>query len=82
MTIKVSMVDPDGMTPFMVEFSHVKQRFTKKAAMELKNKLESALDDLIIHEAMKDDDCSGEPCPVCFSRQCNGECMGCGSMGG
>lgn len=29
-----------------------------------------------------DDDPEREPCPVCFDRQCNGECMGDGLMGG
>jgi hypothetical protein len=49
------MVDPDGMCPFIVEFSHIKQHFTKKAARELKNKLISALDNLDLYEAMKGD---------------------------
>jgi hypothetical protein len=54
MTIKVTMVAPDEMLPFIVEFSHLKQYFTKKAAVELKNKLQSALDELEQYEAMKE----------------------------
>lgn len=64
MTIKVSMVEPDGMLPFIVEFSHIKQHFTKKAAMELKNKLQAALDELEEHEAMKDDEI--DPDHICY----------------
>jgi hypothetical protein len=52
MTIKVTLVQPNGMAPFIVEFSHVKQHFTKKAAVELKNKLQLALDELEKHCAM------------------------------
>jgi hypothetical protein len=80
MTIKVTMTDPGGMTPFLVEFSHIKQSFTKKAAIELKNKLQAALDELEEHESMKYDN-GVEPCPGCGIRGCNGECMGCGLMG-
>ena len=54
MSIKVTLVDPEGMCPFLVEFSHVKQHFTKNAARELKNKLIMALDDLILYEALKE----------------------------
>ena len=56
MSIKVTMVEPDGMLPFIVEFSRIKQRFTKKAARELKNKLILALDDLEVYEAMNPQD--------------------------
>jgi hypothetical protein len=55
MTIKVTLIAPDESFQFMVEFSHIKQRFTKKAARKLKNKLITALDELEVHEAMKDD---------------------------
>ncbi len=48
--IKVTVVEPDGMHPFIVEFSHVKQHFTKKAAIELRDKLQQALDDLAIEK--------------------------------
>ena len=53
--ITVTLVKPEEVAPFMVEFSHIKQRFTKKAARELKNKLITALDELEVYEAMKDD---------------------------
>lgn len=50
--MKVTVVDPNGMLPFIVEFSHIKQHFTKKAAIELKNKLQAALDELEELQAM------------------------------
>ena len=53
MTIKVTLIDSDGRFPFLVEFSTVKKNFTKKAAIELKNKLILALDDLEVAQAMK-----------------------------
>lgn len=52
--IKVTLKEPDAMCPLLVEFSGINQRFTKKAAMELKKKLELALEELTIHEAMKE----------------------------
>jgi hypothetical protein len=51
MSIKVTMTGHKQMCPLLVEFSHVKQNFTKKAAIELKNKLRLALDELEIAEA-------------------------------
>lgn len=52
MSIKVTMVEPEGLFPFIVEFSHIKQKFTKKAAIELKNKLRIALDELESFDAI------------------------------
>jgi hypothetical protein len=52
--MKVSLVEPDGQFPFIVEFSHVKQHFTKKAAIELENKLRLALDELELNQAMRE----------------------------
>lgn len=48
MTIKVTFIHSDNaMTqfPFIVEFSHIKQNFTKNAAVELQKKLRLALDE-------------------------------------
>ena len=53
MSIQVTRPEPNHYLPFLVEFGHVQQRFTKKAAMEFKKKLELALDELTEHEAMK-----------------------------
>ena len=53
MTIKVTLVEPDGTLPFIVEFSNIKRRFTKNAAIELGNKLRLALDELEEFEASK-----------------------------
>jgi len=54
MSIKVTLVDPAGVFPFIVEFSGIKQHFTKNAARELKNKLQAALDELEVDEAMRE----------------------------
>ena len=50
MSIKVTLVDEKGSLPFIVEFGHVKQFFTKKALIELKNKSQEALDELAVKE--------------------------------
>ena len=53
MSIKVTIADPDHMLPISVEFGVVKaQRFTRKAAIELKNKLIAALDELDVYQAI------------------------------
>ena len=56
MSIKVTMAAPEEMHPFIVEFADIKRLFTKKAAIELKNKLRLALDEFEVYEAMKDAD--------------------------
>lgn len=54
MTIKVEVEDRAHMLPICVRLCGVRpQRFTKKAAMELKNKLEAALSDIELFEAME-----------------------------
>ena len=44
--IKVTVIESHKMFPFIVEFGNFKNQFTKKAAAELKNKLQKALDEL------------------------------------
>jgi len=53
--IKVSIVDKDGMMPFFVEFGTVKNNFTKKAAIELREKLDIAINELNSLEEEKGD---------------------------
>lgn len=54
MTIKVKLVDHAHMLPILVSFGDARpQRCTKKAVIELKNKLEAALSELEVCEAMK-----------------------------
>ena len=55
MSIIVELADPKHMLPIRVSFGEVRsQRFTKKAAIKLKNKLQLALDELEEVEAEKD----------------------------
>lgn len=72
MSIKVSLVEPEGGFPFIVEFSHIKQRFTKKAAIELKNKLILALDALEERESEDDDEDDQDfICSFCGQDSCD-----------
>tara|TARA_R110002020_G_scaffold461823_4_gene681003 strand:+ start:3625 stop:3891 length:267 start_codon:yes stop_codon:yes gene_type:complete len=58
--IKVSIVDEKGMLPFLVEFGSVKSSFTKKAAIELREKLDIAINELNSIEML-----STAPCIEC-----------------
>lgn len=56
MSIKATYIEGEKQFPIVVEFNHVKQRFTKRAAIELRRNLELAISDCLIAEALEGDD--------------------------
>lgn len=56
MGINVCFVKKDAVYPVVVQFGSIRpQKLTKKAAIELRKKLDIAIDELLVDEALGDD---------------------------